>query len=179
MSPLQPTEQDHVIGGDDRAAITLVVYGDYQCPYTARSVLLVAQLLDRLGDRLRYVFRNFPLLDMHPDALAAARAAEAADRQGRFWDMHALLFGHQQALDELALHRHAAQLGLDEAQFARDFADAGCERRVLADRAGGEALGVGSTPTFFVNGMKYDGPVDGIVPLVEDVATAASPTMGP
>ncbi len=170
MSRLQPTAHDHVIGAGDRARITLVTYGDYQCPHSARGVLLVAWLLQELGDGLRYLYRNFPLEDVHRDALAAARAAEAADRQGHFWDMHATLFRHQHALDERALHGYAATLGLDGDRFAHDLADPATLRRVLADRAGGEALGVRSTPTFFVNGMKYDGPVDGIRALVEDVA---------
>jgi protein-disulfide isomerase len=171
MSRLQPTTHDHVIGAGDRAAITLVTYGDYECPHTARGVLVVAKLLEQLGDRLRYVFRNFPLTDKHRHALAAACAAEAADRQGRFWDMHHTLFRHQHALGQAALLGHAAALGLDGGRFARDLVDAAVTQHVLDDQAGGEALGVRSTPTFFVNGMKYDGPVDGIRALVEDVAS--------
>jgi protein-disulfide isomerase len=169
---LQPTTHDHVIGAGDRAAVTLVTYGDYECPFTARGVQLTSLLLDELGDGLRYLFRHFPLTDKHPHALAAACAAEAAARQNRFWEMHAMLIRHQRALGEQALFAYAAELRLDRARFARDLVDPEVARHVLADHAGGEAMGVRSTPTFFVNGMKYDGPVDGIRALVEEVANA-------
>jgi protein-disulfide isomerase len=178
MSPLALSPADHVIGSPDTASVQLVVYGDYQCPYSTRAIILASDLMERLGDALVYVFRNLPLTDAHPDAVHAAFAAEAADRQGRFWDMHLHLFRNQDQLDDNSLFAYAAELELDMEEFARDFRDERTRRRLLDDVAGGEALGASSTPTFFVNGARYDGPVDGITAVVEDAATQASPPGG-
>src|ERR1700681_2018713 len=101
----------------------LLIYGDYECPYTRRAVISVAQVRDELGDDLVYAFRNFPLTEIHPHALHAALAAEAADLQGRFWEMHDLLFRQQNALTDDDLAAHAASIGLDAQRFRADFAD--------------------------------------------------------
>src|SRR5919202_1927270 len=105
-------ERDHARGPADAPA-TLVVYGDYECPYTRRALAVVAQLRAELGDQLRFVFRNFPLTEIHPHALQAAKAAEAAEAQGRFWETHDYLFAHQKSLEEPDLLRYASDLGFD------------------------------------------------------------------
>jgi len=175
MPELDLSPIDHVLGTLEGATTTLVTYGDYQCPFTKRAVILTSELLDELGDGVLYVFRNFPLTHLHGDALGAARAAEAAEQQGRFWDMHLQLFRHQRALDEQSLAVYASELGLDVNRFARDFLDERSLARVRRDVLSGEALGVQSTPTFFVNGRLYDGPVDGIKVFVLQLERAAAP----
>lgn len=170
--PLHPHE--HVIGSRDLATVQLILYGDYECPFTTRGMALVAGLVERVGDALLVTFRHFPLVDLHPHARAAAEAAEAADLQGRFWDLSIALFRHQRALDDRSLRSYAASLGLDARRFERDRASDEIRARVERDRASGEALGVDSTPTFFVNGTRYDGPVDGITALVEEALVETS-----
>ncbi len=153
------SERDHS-RGPAGAPVTLVQYGDYECPYTRRSLPTVAALRERLGDRLRFVFRNFPLTGIHPHAEAAAEAAEAADAQGRFWPMHDHLFAHQKALDDEHLRGYAAELGLDGERFEREMAGHTHAARVREDVEGGLRSGVGGTPTFFVNGRRHDDSYD-------------------
>lgn len=173
MARLVLEPADHIIGSAATATVQLVTYGDYQCPFTARGIALVDELLARYGGALVYAFRHFPLSHLHPDALRAACAAEAADFQGRFWDMHKKLFRHQYALDGAAVRGYAAELGLDVQRFVRELGETATEWRVLEDRASGAALGVRSTPTFFVDGARYAGPVDGIVALVDEAVRCA------
>ena len=150
------SERDHR-QGPDSAAVTLVQYGDYECPYTRRSTWVVQAIQQQLGDRLRFVYRNFPLTEIHPHALHAAVAAEAAAAQGKFWEMHDYIFHHQHALEDADLAGYAEAVGLDLQQYTRDMA----ERRALAhveeDVEGGERSGVQGTPTFFINGILYRG----------------------
>src|SRR3712207_1398506 len=113
-------EGDHS-RGPVQAPATLVVHGDYECPYTRRAMPLVGAVEERLGDRVRFVFRHFPLVEIHPHAQHAAEAAEAAATQGRFWDMHDQLFAHQRALADADLARYAADLGLDTARFEQEL----------------------------------------------------------
>ena len=158
------TTDDHALGSLD-AEFVLVQYGDYECPYTRRSLREVEVVRDELGDALRWVFRNFPLSEIHPHALRAAEAAEAAGAQGRFWEMHALLFAHQKALENEDLRRYAVEAGLDADAFAAEMAAGLHLDRIRADFDGGVRSGVGGTPTFFVNGLRHDGPYDGPVLL--------------
>ena len=151
------TADDHSQGPAD-AVFVLVQYGDYECPYTRRSLREVDAVQGELGPSLRWVFRNFPLTEIHPHALQAAEAAEAAGTQGRFWGMHALLFGHQKALEEQDLRGHAAELRLDLAAFEEDLARRAHLERIRAEFDGGVRSGVGGTPTFFANGVRHDGP---------------------
>ncbi len=149
--------EDHVQGRFD-AQITLVQYGDYECPYTRLSRLSVHALQREFADRLRFVFRHFPLADIHPHARLAAEAAEAAAAQGEFWHMHELLFAHQKALEAADLQRYAAELVLDHDRFERDRAAPETAARIGRDLASGERGGVAATPTFFVNALRQDGP---------------------
>jgi protein-disulfide isomerase len=143
--------------GDAAAPITLVEYGDYECPHCGRAYPIVKRVQRELGTTVRFVFRNFPLAEMHPRATAAARMAEAAAQQGQFWPMHDLLYEHQDRLDELDLIAYAKRLrlGLGELQKSLDGADV--RDRVQADFASGVRSGVNGTPTFFVNGERFDG----------------------
>src|SRR5438128_6844137 len=139
------------------AAVTLVQYGDYECPYTRQSTTVVRAIQQQLGDKLRFVFRNFPLAEIHPHALHAAFAAEAAATQGKFWQMHDYIFHHQHTLEDSDLEQFAEAVGLDMQQFARDMAERPYISRIEADVEGGERSGVQGTPTFFINGVLYPG----------------------
>jgi protein-disulfide isomerase len=147
--------RDHSQGPAD-APVTLVEYGDFECPYCGRAYPIVKALQRRLGDRLRFVFRNFPLTNVHPHAAHAAEAAEAAAAQGRYWEMHDRLFERQRALDDAHLQRYAADIGLDVAHFAAEL-EAGRHRaRVQEDFLSGVRSGVNGTPTFYINGVRHD-----------------------
>ena len=153
------TSDDHVQGPID-AAVTLVQYGDYECPHTRMSRHSVHQLQREYPDRLRFVFRHFPLEAIHPHARSAATAAEAAGAQTDFWRMHEYLFEHQKALAESDLHKYALELRLDAVRFEHDRRTPNVRERVDRDLASGEASGVQGTPTFYVNGIRHDGSYD-------------------
>jgi protein-disulfide isomerase len=150
------SERDHR-QGPDTASVTLVQYGDYECPYTRRSTWVVQAIQQQLGEQLRFVYRNFPLTEIHPHALHAAFAAEAAALQGKFWEMHDHIFHHQHTLEDADLAGFAQVVGLDMQQFARDMAERRGLARIEEDVAGGERSGVQGTPTFFINGVLYLG----------------------
>ena len=153
------TDEDHAQGPAD-AAITLVQYGDYECPYTRLSRHSVHQLQREFPDSLRFVFRHFPLEEIHPHARAASAAAEAAAQQTDFWTMHAYLFEHQQAFEDADLKGYALELGLDSDRFARDRTSPGVKNRIDRDLASGERSGVPGTPTFYVDGIRHAGGYD-------------------
>jgi len=157
MSKLTPPvgPHDHAQGSPE-ARITLVEYGDYECPHCGAAYPIVKQIQEELGDDLRFVFRNFPLSETHPHALRAAQAAEAAALQGRFWEMHDTLFENQQRLGEVQLHRYAGAIGLDVQRFVLDLDSEAVAARVRSDFLSGVRGGVNGTPTFFVNGARYD-----------------------
>jgi NhaA family Na+:H+ antiporter len=148
-------ERDHVQGPDD-APVTLVEYGDYECPYCRQVVPIIRDLQERFGDRLRYVFRHFPLSTAHPNAQLAAEAAEAAGAQGKFWEMHYALFEYQGPLDRAGLVRCAEKLGLDRERFERDLDEHTYAGRVREDFLSGVRSGSNGTPAFFLNGERYD-----------------------
>ncbi|HSR29236.1 MAG TPA: Na+/H+ antiporter NhaA, partial [Anaerolineae bacterium] len=152
-------EQDHCQGPQD-ARVTLVEYGDYECPHCRQVQPIIEELRSRFGDRLRYVFRHFPITSMHPQAQLAAEAAEATAAQGKFWEMHDLLFQQQGQFDKAHMVKYAAQLGLDTDQFERDLDEHVHADRVRADFLSGVRSGANGTPTFFLNGVRYDGPWD-------------------
>jgi NhaA family Na+:H+ antiporter len=157
LSPPVDPARDHVRGSDD-AAVTLVEYGDFQCPYCGQAYPVVHELLQRFGDQLRFVFRHMPLADLHPRAPVAAEAAEAAGAQGRFWEMHDRLFEHQLELGDEELHGHAEAIGVgDGERFAAELRDGVHAARVEEDFRSGARSGVPSTPRFFVNGMIHLG----------------------
>jgi protein-disulfide isomerase len=149
-------ESDHVLG-PETTPVTLVEYGDYECPSCGQANPIVKELLDRLGPQVRFVFRNFPLATAHPHAERAAEAAEAAGPQGQFWAMHDALFNNQDALDDEDLVRYAAAIGLDESRFTTELAGHVHAARVREDFMGGVRSGVNGTPTFFINGARHDG----------------------
>ena len=150
------SEGDHS-QGPATAAVTLVQYGDYECPYTRQSTTIVRAIQQQLGDQLRFVFRNFPLTEIHPHALHAALAAEAAAAQGKFWQMHDYIFHHQHTLEDSDLEQFAEAVGLDMQQFARDMAARPSSSRIEEDLQSGIRSGVRGTPTFFINGVLYPG----------------------
>src|ERR1700686_782003 len=149
------TARDHVAGPDD-APVTLVEYGDYECPHCGMAYPIVKRAQQGLGSQLRFVFRNFPLAESHPHARLAAQAAEAAAAQGRFWEMHDMLFEHQDALEAQDLVGYAKSIGIATVQFARDLETGAYAKRVRDDFRNGVRSGVNGTPTFFVNGTRYD-----------------------
>jgi protein-disulfide isomerase len=151
-------ERDH-IQGPATASVTLVEYGDYECPYCRAAVAIVAELQRVLPDQLRFVFRHFPLDNLHPHARRAAEAAEAAASQGRFFEMHAALFDHQAALEDRDLLRYAAELDLDPARFGAELKASTHADRVREDFRGGVRSGVRGTPTFYLDDVRYDGVI--------------------
>ena len=140
------------------APITLVEFSDFQCPYCSAAREPLERLLREHEGKLKLVFKHFPLT-MHPRAVQAARAAEAAKLQGRFWEMHDLLFENQHNLEDADLERYAKMLGLDEERFKADIASEAVQAKVDADRAEGERLGVEGTPTLYVNGRHFQEPL--------------------
>jgi protein-disulfide isomerase len=150
---------DHV-RGPAAAPLTLVEYGDYECPYCGAAYPIVKEVERILGDELSSVFRNFPLSEIHPHAFRAAEAAEAAGAQGRFWEMHDLLFENQKRLHRTDLVGYARVLGLDVERVAADLAEHTYEPRVRDDFLSGVRSGVNGTPTFFVNGLRHNGSWD-------------------
>lgn len=151
-------KQDH-IQGIETAALTLVEYGDYECPYCGEAYYVLKAVQQAMGEDLRFVFRNFPLAEMHPHALHAAEFAEMAATQGLFWQAHDLLYENQGALSDHDLHEHAKALGIAPATLATAF-DGRFQERIEADFRGGLRSGVNGTPTLFINGTRYDGPRD-------------------
>lgn len=156
---LPVTERDHIQGPFD-APLTLVEYGDYQCPYCGDAYPIVKAVQHAAGDRLRFVFRNFPLVNAHPNAEHAAEAAEWAAVQKQFWEMHDILYENQNALEDSYLAEYASQLGLDRRALLRDIKESRFEQRIREDFMSGVKSGVNGTPTFFINGFRYDGDYD-------------------
>jgi protein-disulfide isomerase len=147
---------DHWRGSDGHDAVTLAVFGDYECPFT-RGAWRSVDLAERRGTPFRFVFRHFPLAEIHPHAVAAAGAAEAAAEQGRFWEMHELLFGHQQSLEDEDLVGYAHTLELDLARFEVTWRGGEVAHHIAQDRAWGERSGVEGTPALFIDGQRYRG----------------------
>lgn len=147
--------RDH-IQGPLSAAVTLVEYGDYECPYCAQAYLIVKEIQERLGNKVRFVFRNFPLTNLRPHAYQSALAVETAAAQGKFWEMYDFIFKHGQSLTDDNLKLSAAKLGLNVNKFDLEFRDRAYSRHVDEDIQSGEESGVTKTPTFFINGDRYD-----------------------
>jgi len=153
------TDPDRHVLGDPAAPVTIVEYGDLECPYCRAAEPVLRTLVEESAGRVRLVWRHFPLFQVHPHALAAALAAEAAGAHGRFWDMQRLLFAHQDALTDADLVTYARELGLDPEEVAGAPADR-YARAVQADYEGGIELDVPGTPTLLVDGVRYRGPVE-------------------
>jgi Na+/H+ antiporter NhaA len=158
LVPVDP-DRDHVRGAFD-APVTLLQYGDYECPHCRAAAPIVAELLARYEGRLRFVARHFPLPDVHPNAALAAEAAEAAGKQSRFWQMHDALYANSNALQLEDLVGYALEVGIDPGPFERDLRAGRFSRRVARDVASADASGVVGTPTFFINEERYRGSYD-------------------
>ena len=156
---LPVAKRDHVQGPID-AAMSLLEYGDYQCPYCGEAYPILKAVQKRLGDKLCFAFRNFPLVNSHPYAEHAAEAAEAAAAQGKFWQMHDLLFENQNALDDESLAEYAATLCLDARRLITEVLAGAHAARIRDDLRSGARGGVNGTPAFFVNGLRYEGEPD-------------------
>ena len=158
LAPLDE-QIDHVRGSP--VGPLIIEYGDYECPYSRQAFHAIEQVERQLGGNIRFAFRHFPLTSIHPHALAAATAAEAAARQGRFWDMHELLFHRQKALEDGDLRGYAGQLGLDAAVFDRDRTGHAVADRIARDvRSGLDSGQVLGTPTLFIDGAVHRGGYD-------------------
>ena len=164
-------DRDHIEGPAD-APVTLLEYGDYECPYCGAAYPIVKQVQERMGERLRFVFRNFPITTSHPHAEQAAEAAEAAAAQGRFWEMHDHLYEHQRHLETADLQAYAEELGLDVDRFDRELAQHVHAERVRQDFMSGVRSGVNGTPTFYINGKRHDGSyeLDALLAALERAA---------
>jgi protein-disulfide isomerase len=169
------SERDHAVGSP-YAPVTLVEYGDYECPHCGAAHPVVNTLQHALGPHLRFVYRHFPMASMHPHAPKAAEAAEAAGAQGEFWPMHDTIFEHQRALEPQNLAAYADALGLDLARFSRELASHVHAARVREDFTGGVRSGVNGTPTFFINGVRHDGSyaLESLLGAIEEVVAVAT-----
>jgi formate-nitrite transporter family protein len=161
MSQLSPpvTERDHSLGPAD-ARVTLLEFGDFECPHCGALHPLIESVRKAFGGNLRFVFRHFPLRSSHPHALAAAKAAEAAGEQGRFWEMHDRLYQRQNELGDQDLVKHARKLGLDVDRFQRELGERTHENRIREDLASAAESGAGGTPSLFINGELYEGSLE-------------------
>jgi protein-disulfide isomerase len=153
------TGEDHA-QGPETAEVTLVEYGDYECPHCGRAYPIVRQVQRHYGKRLRFIFRNFPLSEMHPHAESAAETTEFAGAHEQFWGMHDLLFENQAHLGGALYEQLAQKLDLPPAELRKALGDGIYKTRVQADFSGGVRSGVNGTPTFFINGHRHDGPFD-------------------
>jgi protein-disulfide isomerase len=153
------SKSDHA-QGPENAPVTLVEYGDYQCPYCADMNSAIKAIAKAMGSQLRFVFRHMPLLEMHPYSQHAAEAAEAAGAQGKFWEMHDAILERQSELGSDLLHQLAVKIKLDLQQFSGDVETRRYRPRVKRDFMGGMRSGVAGTPTFFINGKRYEGALD-------------------
>jgi protein-disulfide isomerase len=152
-------DRDHIQGPAD-APVTLVEYGDYECPYCGAAYPIIKEVQSRMGERLRFVFRNFPITTSHPHAEQAAEAAESAAIQNRFWPMHDLLYENQRRLRDEDLRGYAEKLGLDLAAFETELAEHVHAARVREDFMSGVRSGVNGTPTFYIDGVRHDDSYD-------------------
>ena len=171
MANLRPpvTPEDH-IQGPEEALVTLVEYGDYECPHCGRAYSIIKRIQKHFGKSLRFVFRNFPLSELHPQAESAAETAEFAGARGKFWEMHDLLFENQERLSGALYLELAEQLSLPSEALRQALEEGTYRTRVRADFSSGVRSGVNGTPTFFINGRRHDGPFDyeTLVPAIQE-----------
>jgi protein-disulfide isomerase len=170
-----PVSDRDQIRGPAGAPVTLLEYGDYECPHCGAAHPAVQQVRQVAGKRLRFVYRHFPLANVHANAQAAAEAAEAAGAQKKFWAMHDQLFEHQDALDPESLVGHAAAVGLDIDRFAAELTSGVHEAKVREDFMSGVRSGVNGTPTFYINGVRHNGGyhAEALLEAIERVLIAA------
>jgi len=170
MAKLKPpiSNKDH-IQGNPEASVELVEYGDYQCPYCGQAYPVIKSIQAKMGDKLKFVFRNFPLSEIHQRAAYAAVAAEAAGFQDKFWEMHDILFENQRNLQDEDLIKYAEQLNLNMKKFQEDFRNREYREKVESDFESGVRSGVNATPSFFINGAKYEGSLENMVHHLENL----------
>lgn len=154
--------------GNVEASLTIVEYGDYQCPYCGAAYPILQEIMSQFNNQIRFVFRNFPLSEIHPYARAAALAAEAAALQGKFWEMHDSIFENQQHLSESFLAGLAEKLNLNVPQYKKDIESVEVAEKVDADFESGIISGVNGTPSFYVNGQKFDGGAADLYQVILD-----------
>ena len=159
---LPVAKRDHIQGSID-APIMLLEYGDYECPYCGAAYPIIKAIQERFGKRLCFAFRNFPLINSHPYAQHAAEAAEAAGAQGKFWEMHDILFENQEALDDKDIAQYATTLGLDSSRVISEVLAGTHTARVREDFRAGARGGVNGTPTLFINGVRHEGGPDALL----------------
>jgi protein-disulfide isomerase len=175
VNKLGKTDNSSRTTGNLKARVHIIEYGDFECPFCGKAYYIIDRLLKEDSSLFSYTFRNFPLTDIHPHALSAAMSAEAADLQGKFWQMHATLFENQSLLGEDYILAYAKEAGLDMDRFLKDIESPEIERRVQEDIDSGIEAGINSTPSFFINGRPYSGPYDyGILSLVIDQLAAGN-----
>ena len=161
------SKTDHAQGNLD-ADLVIVEYGDYQCPYCGAAYPILKELMKEFGSEIKFVFRNFPLSEMHEYARAAALAAEAANLQGKFWEMHDAIYENQEDLNDAFLIELAEKLKLDIPKFKKDIDSTELADRVDADFESGVVSGVNGTPSFYVNGNKFNGGAENLLELVKE-----------
>jgi len=171
MSTLKPSvsEKDHIQGAES-ASIEIVEFGDYECPHCGDAYPVVKEIEETFGDQIKFVFRNFPLQEAHPLALPAALAAEAAARQGKFWEMHDAIYENQYRLDEEIFDELAETIGLDLDKFKEDADSDETQQKVEDDFESGIRSGVNGTPSFYINGTKFDGGVMDLYQMLKESA---------
>ncbi|GGI24106.1 DsbA family protein [Pedobacter mendelii] len=169
MSTLKPevSAKDHVEGGKS-ASIEIVEFGDYQCPYCGDAFPLIQEIQDTFGDQIKFVFRNFPLQEVHQYALSAALAAEAAALQGKFWEMHDALYENQHRIGDDLFIELAKTIGLDLDKFKKDAVSVEIQQRIDDDFESGIRSGVNGTPSFYVNGTKFDGDASNLYQMLKE-----------
>ena len=172
---LPVNDRDHILGPPD-APVTLVEYGDYECPYCVMAYPIVESIRRRMGDNMRFVFRHFPLTQIHPHAQHAAEMAEAAGERGKFWQMHGMLYQNQHALDDRDLILYAAQIGIPPERATTALSTHAFASRVREHFLSGVGSGVNGTPTFFINGVRHDGGWDerSLLTAVQNAALVGS-----
>lgn len=156
--------------GNLNGDLVIVEYGDYQCPYCGAAYPVLKELMKEFGSQVKFVFRNFPLSEMHQYAKAAAIAAEAANLQGKFWEMHDAIYENQQSLNDLYLFELAENVGLNIAQFKEDIQKVELSEKVDSDFESGVMSGVNGTPSFFINGNKFNGSAEDLLELLRENA---------
>lgn len=158
---------DHIQGNPDSDLI-IVEYGDYQCPYCGAAYPVLKEIMKEFGDQIGFVFRNFPLSEIHQYATSAAVAAEATNLQGKFWEMHDAIYENQEYLDERFLFELAERIGLDLQKFKTDIQKTELENKVNSDFESGVMSGVNGTPSFFINGKKFNGGAEDLLRLIRE-----------
>jgi|SRR5262245_51363456 len=169
--------RDHIQGSED-AAVTLVRYGDFECAYCGAAYFIIKEIQARMGKRLCFVFRHFPITALHPHARQAAEASEAAAAQGKFWQMHDLLYENQMRLSQQDLRIYAGMLGLDIERFDNEVAEHVHAARIREDFMSGVRSGVNGTPTFYINGVRHDDSyeIGTLLPALERAAASERAT---